>query len=303
MRFAFTDEQRLFGDAARDVLEKESRPEDAWASLAEMGLPGLLVPEADGGLGLDEVWLVPPLMESGRAAFAPPLVETAAVAAPLIGTGRTVATNLGGPLVPWAAGADALLLREGDGLWLLEPAAVKLEEVETVDRDRRAARVTWSPADGELVTDDPAVVQLAFDRGALGVSAQLCGLASHLLDVTVGYVKERKQFGVPVGSFQAVKHHLANALLALEFAKPPVAAAAWSLAQHAEDASRDVSMAKAMASDAAQVVARAALQCHGAIGYTTEYDLHRWMKRVWALARWWGDAAWHRDRVGTAIGI
>jgi alkylation response protein AidB-like acyl-CoA dehydrogenase len=137
----------------------------------------------------------------------------------------------------------------------------------------------------------------AFDRGALGTAAQLCGLADRMIEMTVEYVKERKQFGVPVGSQQAVKHHLANARLALEFARPLVYRAAYSIAHDDPQRSDHVSMAKAQASDAAETAARVALQCHGAIGYTTEYDLHLYMKRTWALARAWGDAAWHRARV------
>src|SRR5690606_32947182 len=117
------------------------------------------------------------------------------------------------------------------------------------------------------------------------------------------YVTERTQFGVPVGSFQAVKHHLADALKELAFARPAVQRAAHSLAVGAPTRARDVSMAKAMASDAAWFVGRQALQCHGAIGYTVEHDLHLYMKRTWALAKAWGDPAWHRDRVGRAIGI
>ena len=97
-------------------------------------------------------------------------------------------------------------------------------------------------------------------------------------------MKERRQFGVPIGSFQAVKHHLADALLHLEFARPVVYAAAWSLANGSPEASRAVSHAKAAAGDAANVVGRQALQCHGAIGYTVEYDLHLYLKRVWALS-------------------
>jgi alkylation response protein AidB-like acyl-CoA dehydrogenase len=126
-----------------------------------------------------------------------------------------------------------------------------------------------------------------------------------MLDMTVDYVKQREQFGVPIGTFQAIKHQLADAALALEFARPPVYAAAYALAHRDGDTddhvSRDVSMAKCLASTAALDVARVALQCHGAIGYTVEYDLHLWMKRAWALASAWGDAAWHRNRVGLAV--
>jgi alkylation response protein AidB-like acyl-CoA dehydrogenase len=98
-----------------------------------------------------------------------------------------------------------------------------------------------------------------------------------------------------------VKHHLANARLALEFARPLVYRAAWTIASHDAERAVAVSLAKAAASDAALLASRVALQCHGAIGYTTEYDLHLFMKRAWALAATWGDAAWHRARVGRAI--
>ena len=135
------------------------------------------------------------------------------------------------------------------------------------------------------------------DQPALAAAAQLVGLAQRMLDMTVGYVKERKQFGVPVGSFQAVKHQLADAVKEISFARPAVWRAAASLEV------RDISMAKAMASDAALLAGRKALQCHGAIGYTEEADLHLFLKRSWALARSWGDASWHRDRIGRALGI
>jgi len=104
-----------------------------------------------------------------------------------------------------------------------------------------------------------------------------------------------------VGSFQAVKHHLANARIALEFARPLVYRAAASIASEHPDTGVHVSMAKAKADTAALQTARAALQCHGAIGYSTEYDLHLYLKRSWALARSWGDAAFHRGRVSRAI--
>ena len=118
-----------------------------------------------------------------------------------------------------------------------------------------------------------------------------------MLDMTVDYAKERHQFGVPIGSFQAVKHQLADALKDLSFARPAVRRAAVTMS------GTDVSMAKAMASDAAETVGRVALQAHGAIGYTVEYDLHLYLKRAWALSRSWGTASAHRNRVADAIGV
>ena len=139
------------------------------------------------------------------------------------------------------------------------------------------------------------------DRAALGTAAQLVGLAARMIDMAVAHVKERHQFGVPVGSYQAVKHHLANAHLKNEYARPAVYRAAYALAHDEPDRSRDVSFAKAYANEAAAFAAKVALQCHGAIGYSFEYDLHLWMKRVWVLQTAWGDTAFHRTRVADAI--
>jgi alkylation response protein AidB-like acyl-CoA dehydrogenase len=160
----------------------------------------------------------------------------------------------------------------------------------SVDGARRVFEVR-----GTGNAQSPDALAAAFDRGAIGLAAQQCGLAQRMLDLTAEYAKERRQFGVPIGSFQAVKHHLANARVALEFARPLVYRAAATLDPvHA-------SMAKSKADEAALTTAKVALQCHGAIGYTTEYDLHLYMKRAWVLARSSGDARFHRDRVGAAI--
>ena len=302
MFFGFDDDQLAFRDAVRDLLDKQCPPEgvraawggdaldlSVWSALESMGVLSVLVPEGLGGLGLDERSLVLLLEESGRAGLPHPLVDTAVVAAPLGEATGMVVTDLGGPNVVCAADADRFLLRSGDTLHLVEPDGVSLTPLDTVDGARRAARVAWQPVGATLLTDDPAVVALAFDRGAFGVAAQLVGLGQRMLDLTVAYVGQREQFGQPVGAFQAVKHHLADALKELAFARPAVYRAAHSLAVGAPTRARDVSMAKAMASDAARFVGRQALQCHGAIGYSFEYDLHLWMKRAWSLATAWGD--------------
>jgi alkylation response protein AidB-like acyl-CoA dehydrogenase len=135
----------------------------------------------------------------------------------------------------------------------------------------------------------------------LGAAAQRVGLARRMIDMTVEYSGQRYQFGAPIGSFQAVKHHLADARIALEFARPLVYRGAWALSHDDPLASMHASMAKATASDAAMLASRKALQCHGAMGYSYEYDLHLFAKRAWALAADWGDATWHRSRVGGVI--
>ena len=245
------------------------------------------------------------LEEAGYAALPQPIVETAAVAAPLLGAevdaSAIVSSDLGGPVVPFASEADHLLLADGsDALVRVAAADALVEPLETLDPARRAGRVTWQPASAVPVAGDRT---LAFDRGAWGSAAFLVGLARRMLDMSVDYACKREQFGVPIGSFQAVKHHLADAALQLTFARPAVYRAAWSLATGDAQRSRDVSMAKALASDAANLVGRKALQCHGGIGYTEETDLQLFLKRSWALARHWGDATWHRDRIGVALGV
>ncbi|WP_018505013.1 acyl-CoA dehydrogenase family protein [Parafrankia discariae] len=314
MRFTLTAEQSAFRHAVHDLLAKEcsmSVVREAWEAppgqldrgvwnrLDEMGVTAILVPESRAGLGLDECALVPVLEETGRCALPHPIVESAMVAAPL-GVSGLVATDLGGGLVSCAADADLLLLRAGPALRAYRPDEVAVTAVTTVDGARRAGTVRPLAA-GTLVTDDPAEIATAGLRGTVGVAAQLVGLARRMLEITVAYVVERRQFGVPIGSFQAVKHHLANALVQIEFAAPAVSRAGHSLASRARTVARDVSMAKALAGDAAAVTGRAALQCHGAIGYTVEYDLQLLMKRAWALTRSWGDRAFHAEAVAAAI--
>jgi alkylation response protein AidB-like acyl-CoA dehydrogenase len=320
MRFAFTDDELAFRDAVRDLLQKECPPSavrgawtsddgrapSAWKALDAMGVLATLVPESDGGLGLAVLDLVLPAVETGRAALPEPFVEHALVAAPLGATAEhatvTAALGPGADLVPYADTADAILLEDDDHLVLVPRAAATLEARPAVDGGRRLSLVEWSPgAPGVNEIGGPDDLAAAFDRGALGASAQLLGLAQQMLDTTVAYVAERRQFGVPIGSFQAIKHHLADVRIALEFAAPLVQRAAYSMTTGDPAASTHVSMAKAQASDAAALAARRALQCHGAIGYSFEHDLHLWMKRAWALVASWGDPAWHRERVARAI--
>ena len=333
MRFAFTDEQRLFGDSVRALLDKECSPDVVrarwdgdsssrlWAGLVGLGVVGLTVPEARGGLGLGEVELVLPLEETGRAVAPVPIVETTAVGAPLlrdlpdpsseqwlsaVAAGDAILTvgHERSPFVSDADVSDLLLLQHGDEVHAVERDRVALVPEPSVDRARRLFTVEWDPEPSTALADGDAGREawaVAFDRGALAVAAQLVGIAQHMLDVTVDYACERQQFGQPIGGFQAVKHQLADVALRIEFTRPAVYRAAWSVAHGVAERSRDVSMAKAYASDTASLAARTALQVHGAIGYTVEYDLHMWMKRAWALAAVWGDAEWHRSRVADAV--
>jgi alkylation response protein AidB-like acyl-CoA dehydrogenase len=293
MRFALTDDQVALRDTVREVLADTCPPSvvrdgpvgRVSAALIGLGVPAMAVPDRDGGLGLSDVDLVPVLIEVGSAAVPLPVAETAAVAAPLFAAagfpgvdGWVALRRTGGP-VPFAGRASRVLDLTGS-VARVRPAGGR--DVSMVDGSR-AARVL-DDAPGEAVTDDPELLALARDRADLATAAQLIGLGRRMLALTVGHVKTRTQFGVPIGSFQAVKHHLADALLHLEFAEPLVYAAAWATATGSPHRAREVSGAVVLAADAARFVARRAIQCHGAIGYTVEYDLHLFAKRAWALA-------------------
>ena len=336
MHFAFTDQQLEFRDAVRQVLAKECTVADVraaygspaartprWSMLAELGVTGLTVPEAFGGLGLGLVDLVPLVEEAGRVALPEPLATTTGVAAPLlaelvgstprvgawlegIAAGRlTVAVadpaRPGAPIAG-ADGADLLLVTDGSGLHGIEGAGAGVTPVPSLDPTRRLGRLErdGSPSSGTLLLAGAPSLDAAgrtADRAAVVLGAELLGLADAMITRTAAYAKDRQQFGRPIGSFQAVKHLLAGAQVLLEFARPVVYGAAWSLDAAGPDGHRVASVAKAYASDAAAEAARVSLQVHGAIGYTWECDLHLFLKRAWALTASWGSAAEHRARL------
>lgn len=301
MRFALDDEAMALRDAAAAVLAAESERDAAWGKLCAVGAVGTLVPEDRGGLGLDENALVPLLEAIGYSGLAVPAVETIAVAAPLLPrvpeTFVAVQASPGEPIAFAEEASHVVLMNE---FRVYQRGELRLDPCPSVDRSRPLARLA-GPADGGVRLAGDADV--AWLRGVLGTAAVLTGLAQRMLDMTVGYVKRREQFGVPVGSFQAIKHALADALVAVEFARPLVLAAGWAQAVQSADAAVLTSAAKARAGDVARQVARTAIQCHGAMGYTTEYGLHVFAKRAWALAPAWGDAATHRAVVAQAIGV
>jgi alkylation response protein AidB-like acyl-CoA dehydrogenase len=301
MRFELTDEQRQFQRTLRELLAREYHVRDSWqgggheiwSKLAELGVLGVAVPESAGGLGggpLDWILLAE---EAGRAALAAPLAD-AFCAPPLLdeeSQSLLAAGKLRVALVTdLAVDADLyVFIMENVAHRVLRPD-VTLRRVASVDGARPLYRAEWSRS--SIINIGAAA---AFDRMALAAAGELIGLGQHLIDATVDYVKVRQQFGAPIGSFQAVKHHLANALIAIELARPFVYRAAY------RPTPENVSMAKAAAADAAHLATRVALQCHGAIGYSFEHDLHMWMKRAWVLEAAWGSALWHRERLARSI--
>lgn len=292
----------------------DGRVPGLWKRLAETGLTGLTVPEQYGGAGMDLTAAVPALVESGRAAAPEPVVETLAGVALLASAGGPVAAewlprvcageaslSIGQSHVPLTHGArwaDLFLIADAGGIRAFSRDEVDVAEQPALDPGVGYGLVTARGAGVELPEADGFA---AFDTACVAVAAQLAGLAQAMLDMSVRYAGQREQFGKPIGTFQAVKHQLADVYVDVAFAVPVVHRAAWSVAHALPSRARDVSHAKHAATIAAERAARTALQVHAGIGYTYEHDLHMWMKRTWTLAAQWGDLAFHRSRVAAAV--
>lgn len=325
MDFTLSDEQLMFAETARALFTDSCTPDHwrkmmeadqaidpaRWASIVETGLTLVLLPESAGGIGLAETDFALIAQEAGYVALPEPLVESAGVAAPMLAAlapehellaDPTAAIAVAHPLNPYVANADsvAAILLEKDGeAYLATPDQVTLVAQPSIDPFRRLFKVEWNPENATPL--GKADWDLALDRAALFNAAMGLGLAQRAVDLAVDYAKERQQFGKPIGSYQAVKHHLASAQVAIEFAKPVVAAAAAEIGARDVQARARVSHAKLVALEAADKAARASIQVHGAMGYSWEVDVHLFLKRTVALTQTWGTPAYHRARIATRI--
>ena len=316
MDFAFTEDQAAITQAAREMLVETCTPTDLrrmieaglprdearWSTINEMGLLGILAPEAAGGLGLAAPDFIGIAEAAGYVALPEPLVELAGVTIPLLASladdhgwteraiGGTVVA-IGHPINRFVADADtaeALVLGDGDDIHIVGRNAVELTREESMDPLRRLFRVEWAPSAETRVGSGWADVAA---RGALFAAAQQIGLAQRAIDMAVAYAKERTQFGKPIGSYQAVKHLIATAQVKVEFARPVVHAAAAELALGTLASRARVAHAKLAAGEAADLAARTSVQVHGAMGMTWEVDLHFFLKRALALKSAWGTPA------------
>ncbi len=213
-------------------------------------------------------------------------------------------------LVVAARTRDGSTMEDGISLFLVpkgtEGVAVRL--LPSVDETRKLCEVRLDsvavPATaliGELHEGWPALARV-IDHAAVALSAEICGAAQRVLDMTVDYAKLRTAFGKPIGSYQGVKHKCADMLIEIENAKSLTYYAAWAVDEGEADAAMAVSMAKAAASDAGRKVCAAGIQLHGGIGMTWEHDLHLYLKRAKASEIAFGDATWHRERVARLMG-
>lgn len=301
MRFELTTDQRDFMTsldrliAAADPVavnrawgEGDTAPGLAlWKQLAAIGVPSLLEDASP-------VELVAAFEVLGRHVVPGPWIESAAfLATALSGTARAAliegaVATVAVPLALDADVADVVYQAPEWGAAERSDApdgASGLKIRASVDPSRRWFEVE-APEPAELTDLD-----LARDLASLAAAAELLGAGERVLSDAVEYVKQRTQFGRRIGSYQAIKHQLANVRIALDFARPLIHGAA------VDPSPRAVSAAKVQAGEAARLAARVGLQVHGAIGYTAEYDLSRWLLRIRALDSAWGSRSAHRSRL------
>ncbi|BCN52479.1 putative acyl-CoA dehydrogenase FadE [Prescottella equi] len=277
-------------------------------------MTALAVPEEFDGIGAHPADLAVAFIELGRAAVPGPVLETAAAVPALLSALNdqqlakrflpgiaegNLASLVLEPSTPRALDADVaepVLRVSGDTLELVRPTT----QLESVDPARRLFEVesVETLAQG---ADVAAAAEKAYDLAVLAASAQLIGAGHAMIETATDYAKNRSQFGRVIGSFQAVKHHMSDALVAVEMATPLVYGAAISIAEGSDTIARDVSAAKVAAANAAYVASRKALQVHGAIGYTLECDLSLWLTKTRALQSAWGTASAHRARIASAL--
>jgi alkylation response protein AidB-like acyl-CoA dehydrogenase len=334
MDLTLTDDQQLVRSTAREFLAGRSTVDGMalWKEIVELGWTGLTVPEAHGGLGADFTDACLIAEELGAAAVATPFASTVAGASaiarfgskaqrerwlPGVVEGRSIA-HAGGDLtatpsgdgyvvsgramfVPFAAEADDLMVvvttPDGPAAALVE-AGIGCERLDVVGNEP-VYRVTFEDV---RVAADEVLPDAATAYATVLTCAEMVGGAQAVLDLTVDYAGQRRQFGAPIGSFQAVQHHCANMAIDVLGSRFATYEAAWQLGTD-EDASLAVGTAKAIVSDSYQRVCALGHQVHGAIGFTAEHELHRYLRHATAAALKYGDAEFHLDRLATRLGL
>jgi alkylation response protein AidB-like acyl-CoA dehydrogenase len=330
MDFGFTDDQREIQRTARDLLSERATParvrehaeartvdETLWHELSALGWPGISISEEYGGQGLGQIELSILCEELGRSLAPVPFLGSAMAAAviehggsaeqcqrwlPGLASGEIVgalgaATDGTAELVIGALDAQVIVLVEADGTACAFAAQdAQLTPIDSIDPTRSTASVTVSGTDGAL--PDGCV---GLGRALVSVSSELVGVCDRALSMTVDYVKERHQFGVPVGAYQAVSHRCAQMLLETEKARSNAAFAAWTADADPERLAEAAAMAKASASDAGREVTASAIQAHGGIGFTWEADVHWLYKRAQLDAALLGGAKRHRAQLAAIL--
>jgi alkylation response protein AidB-like acyl-CoA dehydrogenase len=289
-----------------ELEERDAFDASLWAELAEMGVFGLRVPSEEGGVGLGAADAVLVFAELGRRLLPGPifwshlaagLVEGAATGQVVVGGLDRMGKSAGPVLVTHYKSLDSLLVLRPEGVDLIEAGALDGRAIsEPLDPLTPVHHVESLP-EGERVGGPELASRLRLEGAALA-AAQLLGIAEVTTELALAYAKEREQFGRPIGSFQAVKHILADMFVRQEVARATVYAAGATIDQpDVGDLERAVSAAKIVAGEAALKNSRACIQVYGGMGYTWEVPAHYYLKRAWVLGSVFGNLEEHEERV------
>jgi alkylation response protein AidB-like acyl-CoA dehydrogenase len=335
MEFALSEDQRALQEGLRSALQRacplstvraaaEGQPPDAlWATACELGLPAMLVPEAQGGLGLSLLDAALAAEELGRQAAPVPFLGTAVLAVLALKEGGSahqqdawlgrlargearlgiaLAEALSGArddagvdavdgrlhgsalFVVDGAGADGWLVAARDGsLYLVDRSAhgVTSSPLRMIDGTRPCVELRFEATPAQrLVAGDGALLERLRDAASVILAADALGAGWTMIEHAVAYARDRRQFGRPIGSFQAVKHLCAEMAASLEVKRALVWFAAHAFDEKLEGASLYAAHAKAQVGEAAQFAARGSIEVHGGMGITDELGLHLWFKRI-----------------------
>jgi alkylation response protein AidB-like acyl-CoA dehydrogenase len=337
MQLAFTPEQEELRDAVRAVLAKEcpasavrahveavvaGEPSDAgrvlWDTFVGLDWQSLTIAEEFGGVGFGFPELAVVAEELGRVIAPGPLLATVAGFVPLLreaeGGGPWLEKVASGEISGAAAfdpdhvlcgcEVDVIAAVVDDHVALVPSADAKLRPIRSLDATRTLAALDMSAiGDCERLQISPHGVEHARQEMTAAIAFELVGTCEAIFDTNLEYAKERRQFGVPIGSFQAVKHKLANMFVAIERARGVCVFAAATIAENDERRPMAVAAAKAAAGDCERLVAADGIQLLGGIGYTWEHDQHLFVKRAKTSGALFGNAAWHRQQIAERLGI
>lgn len=360
MDFDFNTDQYLLRDSIRRFLDDHAGPAQVracggtfdkalWQGLCDLGLPSLLVPEAQAGSGLGLLDAALLWEDMGRSLLTPALIQTMVASDALaryapaqesvqwladLATGKArwtwaqheadrdptwiqvqahlanSAWSLQGTklLVPAAVSATHFLVsaRKADGqvgLFVCEAGAARLKVTphRAIDEHSGLCRIDFEATPAQPLAGGADAINRLFHVSALAASLQMVGVASAAMGLALEYAKQRTQFGQAIGAFQAIKHKFADMLMALEGARSCTYRASWALAEDDPSAAVAVAMAKAASGDMCRLVCNDALQIHGGVGFTHDFNVHWYLRRGKYLEHAFGDAGWHRERVAASL--
>jgi alkylation response protein AidB-like acyl-CoA dehydrogenase len=326
--FTLSLDQELLRDTARQLLRRECPPELLRAHIDDPEAADPLWRHVRDFVALGDGPLTDLCLfaeEMGYVAAPGPFFPTAALFSPLLGAlghellSPAVAGEITGTVA--VAGADGVWQANDDRVKTFVPEADRVDwvaavsrgpavtlvqlpsvrRVATVDFSRRMFEVEVGSGSGPAQSVDSEALETVLERATIALAAEMTGTARRLFDMTLAYAKERVQFDVPIGSFQAIQHKLADVALDLERATSAVYYAAMAIDAKDADRHRATHVAKAAAGTAATRAAKDGIQVHGGIGYTWEHDLHLFIRHAYGSEAWLGTRDWHHDRLAELL--